>query len=76
MPHRMDDTNRIALNPMTITSVAEGEHGTIITTRFFDLRHVHIVRQSLDEVQAMLAQLRGLFPGKITLDLVQADDID
>lgn len=76
MPHRTDDTNRIALNPMTITSVTEGEHGTIITTRFFDLRHVHIVRQSLDEVQAMLAQLRGLFPGKIALDFVQADDID
>ena len=76
MPHEIDDTRRIVLNPMTITSVAEGEHGTIITTRFFDVRHVHIVRQSLDEVQAMLAQLRGLFPGKITLDLVEVDSID
>lgn len=76
MPHEIDDTRRIVLNPMTITSVAEGEHGTIIITRFFELRHVHIVLQSLNEVQAMLAQLRGLFPGKITLDLVQADGID
>lgn len=76
MPHRIDDTNRIALNPMTITSVAEGEHGTIITTRFFEVRHVHIVRQGINEVQAILGQLRGLFPGKITLDLVEADSID
>ncbi len=76
MSHRAKDTNRIALNPMTITSLAEGEHGTIITTRFFEVRHVHIVRQSLDEVQTMLGQLRGLFPGKITLDLVEADSID
>lgn len=76
MLHGAKDANRIALNPMTITSVAEGEHGTIIITSFFGRRHVHIVRQSLDEVQAMRAQLRGLFPGKITLDLVEGDSID
>ena len=76
MLNRTKDTSRIVLNPMTIASFGQGEHGTIIITRFFEVRHVHIVRQSLNEVQAMLAQLRGLFPGTITLDLVEADSID
>ena len=76
MRYGAKDTGKIVLNPMTITSVAEGEHGTIVIARRFGVRDVHIVRQSLDEVRAMLAQLRGLFPGNLTFDLVEADDSD
>lgn len=79
MPCRTEPPKRIVLSTLSIRSVAEGEHGTIIVAPMFGTRRVHIVRQSVDEVQAMLAEARrtrGLFSGSLTFDLVEADDSD
>lgn len=74
-----EPSKRIVLSTLCIRSVAKGEHGTIIVAPMFGTRRVHIVRQSVDEVHAMLAEARrtrGLFSGSLTFDLVEADDSD
>lgn len=74
-----EPSKKIVLSTLCIRSVAEGEHGTIIVAPMFGTRRVHIVRQSVDEVQAMLAEARrtrGLFSGSLTFDLVDAEGID
>ena len=79
MQCKAEPSKRIVLSTLSIRSVAEGERGTIIVAPMFGTRRVHIVRQSVDEVQAMLAEARrtrGLFSGSLTFDLVEAQDND
>ncbi len=74
-----EPSKTIRLSTLCIRSVAKGEHGTIIVAPMFGTRHVHIVRQSVDEVHAMLAEARrtrGFFSGSLTFDVVEAEGID
>lgn len=69
-------TSTIQINPLDITSCAQGERGTILTMKRFGGTQVVIVPDCLEDVARRLKAVRGLFPGLVSFELVEGAEAD
>lgn len=63
----------IRLNPLRVVSYGQGEHGTILVTKFFGRTEIFVLAESLGDVATKLGSARGLCPDPVEFELANVE---